>query len=141
MMVSVDRGFEQQPVHFGLILVGDGSDLCRKGEDDMEVGDREQFRLARIEPFLSSRPLTLVAVAIPSRVVGNTRMCAVLAALDMTAERSRATNLDRRHDAPLGKADVAGVGRAPRITVAAEDIRHLQLWLGHVRRVRPEVSV
>ena len=60
-------------------------------------------------------------------------MRAVLAALDMTAERGRATNLDRRHDAPLGKAYVAGIGRAPRLTVAAEDIRHLQLRLGHGR--------
>jgi hypothetical protein len=44
-------------------------------------------------------------------------MCAVLAALDMTAERSRPANLDRSHDASLGKADVGGIGRAPRLTV------------------------
>ena len=54
-------------------------------------------------------------------------MSAVLATLDVTAERRRATNLDRRHDAALGEAYVAGIGRAPRLTVAAEDIRHLQL--------------
>jgi hypothetical protein len=46
----------------------------------------------------------------------------------MTAERGGATNLDRRHDASLGEAHVARVGHAPRLTVAAEDIRDLQLW-------------
>src|ERR1019366_8953743 len=37
------------------------------------------------------------------------------------------TNLDRRHDAALGEAYMAGIGRAPRLTVATEDVRHLQL--------------
>ena len=45
----------------------------------------------------------------------------------MTAKRGGATNLDCRHDASLGQAHVAGVGRAPRLTMAAEDIRDLQL--------------
>jgi hypothetical protein len=129
----VGRGFEKQPVHFGFVLVGDGAGSGRNSEYHMEVGDWQQFRLARSEPFLSGLPLTLVAVAIATRVVRDAHVRAILAALDMTAERSRPANLDRRHDASLGKADVAGIGRAPRLTVAAEDIRHLQLWLGHRR--------
>jgi hypothetical protein len=132
----IGRDFEQQPIHFGFVLVGDGADSCRKGEYDMEVRDRQQFRLPRFEPFLSSRPLTLVAVAIATGVVGDAHVRAILAALDMTAERSRPANLDRRHDAPLGKADVGGIGRAPRLAVAAEDVRHLQLWLGRRRCIR-----
>jgi hypothetical protein len=54
-------------------------------------------------------------------------MSAVLATFDVTAERRRATNLDRRHDAALSEAYMAGIGRTPRATVAAEDVRHLQL--------------
>ena len=54
------------------------------------------------------------------------RVRAVLAALDMTAKRGSAANLDCRHDASLSEVQVIGVGRAPRLTVAAEDIRHLQ---------------
>jgi len=80
-------------------------------------------------------------VAVPAGVVSNSRVRTILAALDMTAKRSRAANLDRRHDATLGEADVAGIGCAPRLTVAAEDVRHLKFWPGHVRPVRPEVSV
>jgi len=43
--------FEQEPVDLGLVLVGDGADLCRQGEHHMEVGDRQQFRFARRKPI------------------------------------------------------------------------------------------
>jgi hypothetical protein len=60
----------------------------------MEVGDWQQFRLAGFKPFLSGRPLTLVAVAIATRVVRDAQVCAILAALDMSAKRSRAADLE-----------------------------------------------
>jgi hypothetical protein len=52
----------------------------------------------------------------------------VLAARDVPAERCRAAVLDRRHHLELAEADMAGVGPAPRRSIAAEDIRHLQPW-------------
>src|SRR5713101_9735799 len=63
-------------------------------------------------------------------VVGDLGMAAlrVLAARDMAAERCRAAVLDRRHHLELAEADMAGVGLAPRLAMAAEDIRNLQLW-------------
>ena len=45
----------------------------------------------------------------------------VPAALDMAAERSSAANLDRCHDALLGEVEVADIGRAPRLTMAAKN--------------------
>jgi hypothetical protein len=57
----------------------------------------------------------------------------VLAALHVAAERGSATNLDCRHDASLGEVDVAGVGRAPRLTMAPEDFRYLQVQPKHAR--------
>ena len=71
---------------------------------------------------------------IAAGVVGDARVRAVLAALDMTAERRGAADLDRRHDAPLAEAHMTLVGRAPGGAVAAEDIRHLQLRPRHGRR-------
>src|SRR5262244_3486374 len=61
-------------------------------------------------------------------VVGDLRIGAlvVLAARDMAAERCRAAVLDRRHHLELAEADMAGVGLAPRRSMAAEDIRNLQ---------------
>ena len=133
------RGREQQAVDLGLVLVGDGADRGRQREHDVEVGDRQQLGLARLEPGLRRPPLALGAVAVAAGVVGDARVRAVLAALDMTAERRGAADLDRRHDAQLAEAHMAGVGGTPGLAVAAEDIRHLQLRTGHGRRVRPAV--
>src|SRR5215813_14035915 len=71
-------------------------------------------------------------------VVGDLCMAAlvVLAARDMPAERCRAAVLDRRHHFELAEADMAGVGLAPRRSMAAEDIRNLQPWTRQQRRVR-----
>ena len=49
-----------------------------------------------------------------------------------------------RHDAPLGKVYVAGIGCAPRLTMASEDIRHLEFRPEHVGLVsgrRPRLNV
>src|SRR5215831_3239071 len=69
-------------------------------------------------------------------VVGDLGMAAlvVLAARDMPAERCRAAVLDRRHHLELAEADMAGVGLAPRRSMAAEDIRNLQPWTCQQRR-------
>ena len=49
-------------------------------------------------------------------------MRAVLAALDVAAERGGATDFDRRHDLQLGKAHVTGVGLTPRRPMGAKDV-------------------
>jgi len=74
-------------------------------------------------------------MAVATGVVGDARVRAVLATLDVTAERSRAARLDCRHDAELANAQVTGVRHPPCLTVAAEDDRHLQLPPEHGRRV------
>ena len=68
-------------------------------------------------------------MSVAARVVGDARVGAVLAALDMAAERRGAARFDRRHDAKLPAADMPDIGFTPRLAVAAEDIRHLQAWL------------
>jgi hypothetical protein len=52
----------------------------------------------------------------------------------MPAERCRPAVLDRRHHLELAEADMAGVGLAPRRSMAAEDIRNLQPWMLEQRR-------
>src|SRR5258707_10661070 len=71
-------------------------------------------------------------MSIAARVIGDLRIAAllVLAARDMAAERCRAAVLDRRHHLELAEADMAGIGLAPRRSVAAQDIRDLQRWTG-----------
>src|SRR5258708_38097461 len=69
-------------------------------------------------------------------VVGDLGMAArrVLAARDMSAERRRATALDRTHHLQLLEAHMPAVGLAPSRTVIAENVRDLQSWSSHGRR-------
>src|SRR5204863_9249337 len=84
--------------------------------------------------------LALWTVAVEGGVVGYARVAAIVAALDVAAERRGATELDRCHDAPLAEAQVTLVGGTPSGAVAAEDIRHLQPWTRHGRRLSPALS-
>jgi len=127
------RGREEESVDLGLVLIRDRADRCRQREDDVEVGDWQQLRLAGLQPCLRRRPLALGTVAIAAGVVGYARVPAIIASLDMPAEGRGAAELDRRHDAPLAEAQMTLVGGAPSGAVAAEDIRHLQPWTRHGR--------
>ena len=84
------RRAEQQVVDHRLVLVGDRGDLGRQREDHVEVADRQQIGLAGGEPVLRRRALALGAMAVAAGVVGDPAVAAVLAALDMAAERGRA---------------------------------------------------
>src|SRR5882724_10097794 len=97
----------------------------------MKVRYRQQIGLARGEPFLGGRALTLRTMAITTAVVSDDRVRAVFAARHMAAERRRAAALDGRHHLHLVEADVPGIGSAPCRPVVAEDIRNLQRWTGH----------
>src|SRR5438876_2427604 len=69
-------------------------------------------------------------------VVRDLRMAArrVLAARDISAERRRATALDRTHHLQLVEAHMPAVGLSPSRTMVAENVRDLQSWSGHSRR-------
>jgi hypothetical protein len=53
-------------------------------------------------------------------------MAAVLAALDMAAERGCAASLDHRHYLELGQADMARMCRAPRWSMKSKDVGDLE---------------
>jgi hypothetical protein len=50
----------------------------------------------------------------------------------MPADHCGMTNFNRSHDAPLDPIDVSRIGRPPRLTMAADDIRELKLRWGVV---------
>ncbi len=119
-------GPEQEVVDGGLVLERDRADRGRQGEDDMIVGNRQQLRLALCEPLPRRRALTLRAVPVAAGIVGDAFVRAVLAALDVAAERRGPAGLDRRHHLQLGEAHMAGVGLAPRRPMGAKDVGDLQ---------------
>jgi len=72
-------------------------------------------------------------MSIRAGVIGDALVATGVALFDMAAERRGATGLDRGHDAPLGGRERGTGGGAIGLTVAAEDIRHLQRRTGHER--------
>ena len=133
---GVGGGPEQEVVDGGLVLERDGADRGRQGEDDVIVGSRQQLRLAVFEPPPRRGRLALRAVTIAAGVVCDALVRAVLAALDVAAERGCATGLDRRHDLQLGEAHVPGVGLSPRLPVGAKDVGDLEARPRHAAVVR-----
>src|ERR1039458_8655381 len=59
----------------------------------------------------------------------------VLATRDMPAERRRATALDRTHHLQLAEVHMPAVGLTPGSAVIAEDVRDLESWSSHGRRL------
>ena len=116
----------QQIVDLAFVLMRDVSDRFGQGEDEMEIPHGQQFGLACRQPCLCGTGLTLGAVAIAARIVGDVLMRAVSAPRDMPAKRRRAAALDRAHHLQLVQADVPRIGRPPGSTMGAEDIRNLQ---------------
>ena len=94
-------GVEQDVVDRSFVVMGDGGDLLRQGEDDVEVWHCEELGSAVFEPFGARQGLALWAVAIAARVVRDALVAAGIALLDVAAEGGRATLFDRRHDATL----------------------------------------
>ena len=117
---------EQQVVDRRLVLDRDVGDLGRQAEHDVEVADRQQVGLARLQPVARGSGLALGAVPVAAAVVGDALVATVLAALDMAAESRCPTSLDRCHDLELTDAEVADVGRPECSTVSAQDIGDLE---------------
>jgi hypothetical protein len=128
------RRAEQQVIDDSRVVERDVSDLGWQGEDDMEVSDRQQVGLALSQPGARGGPLALGAVPVPTAVVGDPRVTAVLACLNMTAEGRGATMLDRRHDFELMKAQVPGMGGPISGAGGTEDIGDLKRGAHRLRR-------
>ena len=131
---GLDRCFEQHGIDDGLVLVGDGGDGLRQREHDMEVKRRATGRPGGPPTRgRAARALTLGAMPIAAAVISDLGMAAGGTALDVAAERGRPARLDRCHDSQLTAIEMTAVSDPVGLSVVAEDVRHLELSLRHVR--------
>ena len=117
---------EQQVVKERRVLPGDVGDHGGQCEHDVEIADRQQVGLALGEPGSRGGALALGAVPVAAAVVGDPKVAAVVAAIDMAAKRRRPAVLDRRHDLELGNAQVTGLNGAIAGPFSSEDIGDLK---------------
>ena len=125
---------EQDVVDECLVLESDRRDWRRHGEDNMEIGNGQQFGAAICKPLEARQTLALRAMPIAAGTLGDADLAAILAPLDMTAERRRSACLDRGHDLALIEGEPVALRSAKRVAVAAKNVRHLQLRT-HARRL------
>jgi hypothetical protein len=118
-------GAEQDRINDGLVLEGDLAGRGRQGEDEVEVGHRQELSPPVREPLRARQPLALRAMAIATGVVGDPDRAAVVALLDMAAECRRPARRDGAHHAALDATEMTGMRLPKRFAVVAEDIRHL----------------
>ena len=144
---GLNDGFEQDRIHSALVLEGDGRDWRGQREHDVEIGNRQQFGLPIGQPLRPCGPLTLWTMPIAARVVGDARRAAIVASLDMAAERRRSARCDRAHDAPLGPPHMSGAVAKIGLAMTTQDIRDFDCrsvegspGAGHRRRrARPSI--
>jgi hypothetical protein len=122
----LSRSFEQDVVDNRLVLERDGGDRSWHSEDDVKITDRQKVSLTVCEPLRTCEALALWAVSVAATIESDANRAAVLAALDMAAERCGATNFDGGHDAALVARQPTALCGAECIAMAAENIRHLQ---------------
>src|SRR5262249_49133223 len=134
------RGLEQKPIDHLLVLVGNSGDLLRQREDYVEVLDRQQIGLARFQPSVGGRALARRAMSVPAAAVRDLGEPAVPAARTVSPQPRHTARLDRCHHATLATIEVAGIGLAIDLTVAAEDIRHPEPGTSHPDWLSPTVS-
>ena len=92
----------------------------------MEVTDREEIGLARLEPAARGGALASGAVAVAAAVVRDPPVPAVGASLDVATQSGGAAMFDRRHDLELMQAEMPGMGRAIRRASSTEDVGDLE---------------
>ena len=92
---------EQDVVDDRLVLERDDGDGPRHREDDVEVSDWQQVGLPIGKPLGARQGLALRAVPVTTAVVGDANQAAVVALLNVPAERRSAARLDGGHDAAL----------------------------------------
>src|SRR6266851_9738458 len=107
-----------------------GCDCAAFGEreDDMKIVRLENLRFPFFDPLRTRQRLALGAMPVAAAIVAGTLVRTAVAPFEMTAEGRRPAHLDRGHDAPLCRRGRRTIVLSIDFTIAAEDVRHFQLW-------------
>src|ERR1700674_3549750 len=92
---------KEDPVNDPFVLKGDGGDLVRDGEHDVEIVDGQEFSFAALDPRRAGQGLTRRTMSIAAAVVPHARVSAAVALFDMPTEGGGPAPLNGAHDAPL----------------------------------------
>src|SRR6266849_10924922 len=133
---SFRTGVKQEIVDDLLVLQDQRGQMTGKREDDMDVARREQLLATCCEPAVASPGLTLWAVPVSTRVVGDGTMPAASALIEMPAERGGATPPNGQQHFDVLPTDPLAASFDECISRGADEIGHLQRWPTHLLFLR-----
>jgi hypothetical protein len=119
-------GAEQEIVDDLLVLQGQWGEPTRKREDDMAVGDRQEFAAPRLQPQVASVGLTLGTVPIPAGIVRDGTIPAAGTLIPMPAQGGGTTALDGRQHFEMLAGDPATTRFDEFLSRHPDEIGHLQ---------------
>ena len=114
---------KQEVVDHLRVSLGDRVDLMGQGEDQMEIGHRQELGRACLDPALLGQRLAFWAVAVAAGVVTRHFCAAVITHFQMATEGRRTAVLDGLHHAALLAAE--SMGAPVRLPLFPEDLRQL----------------
>src|SRR5215469_16845858 len=82
-------GTEEDAVDRLFVLIGEGGNLLRQGEDDVEILGFQKFGLPVFQPLGAGQGLTFGTVSVGARVIGWALVAAAVTLLQMTAQSGR----------------------------------------------------
>src|SRR5216684_1373520 len=129
---SFRTGAKQETVEDLLVLQDQRGQMTRKREDHMDVARWEKLLATCCEPAIASSCLTLWAVPISARVVGDGAMSAASALIEMSAERGGATPRNRQEHFDVLPGDPLTASFDEGVSRSADQIGHLEGWPVHL---------
>jgi hypothetical protein len=114
--------FDKDGVENPLMRPKQGAEFRRKGEDEVKVGNREEFLTSFLKPVLLISVLALGAAAILAGMVGITNMGAVIALGDVTAQGLCAALTDIAKRPPMAREHGIAEAVEVLVTVEAKDV-------------------
>src|SRR5260370_42483421 len=119
-------GSKQQVVEAARVFECKHVQLMRHAEDDVEVSSRQHFLFAGGNPALARLRLTLWAMPVTARVIGDGPMTALRARIEMAAQSCCAAVLDGTEYSELLKAEARSISLKKAGALCAKKIGHLQ---------------
>src|SRR6266566_1485518 len=127
---------KQEIVDDLLVLQDQRGQMTGKREDHMHVRRGEQFLATCCEPAVASPGLTLWAVPVAARVVGDGAMSAAGAFIEMAAERGGATPRNGQEHFDVLPGDPLTASFDECVSRSADQIGHLEEWPVHLLFLR-----
>ena len=125
-------GAKQEIVHDLLVLQSEWCQLTRQRENNMHIACREKLLATRCEPAVARPCLTLRAVPVAARVVGDGAMPAAGAFIEMATECGGATPPNGQQHFHMLRGDPLTASFDECVSRGADQIGHLERWSVHL---------